>query len=343
MRARVRVSNRCTTNLTLMTSINNSGDQELLALDTTTADHETTLDVHTAQAPPATLAFTMSLQQYKYTASVTTARRSTRLNGTAVTAEPTTSDTLPRSVSKRPLGGEAQSNSTHQTSRSPAKRQRSTGRYAAPAKYAHLPVLTDILESDLICVFVGVNPGLATSRAGHAYAHPSNLFWKLLYSSGCTDRRCKPEEDVDLPRLYSMGNTNIVERPTKDQSELSKDEMVAGTPILDNKFRKWKPEAVCIVGKGIWEAIWKYRYGKNITKADFRYGWQDEKDNMGKSGADELNDRGQLWRGARVFVACSTSGLSASLRPPEKEAIWKSFGEWVSKRRTERLQESAAS
>lgn len=329
--------------LTLMTSIDNGGDLEFLSLDPTTLDNEMTLDIHTEKAPPAKLAFTKSLQQYKYNTSLTTARRSTRLNGTTVTPELTTLDTLPRSVSKRRVGDEARSNSTDRSSRSPAKRQRSTSKYAAPAKYAHLPALTDILESDLICIFVGVNPGLATSRAGHAYAHPSNLFWKLLYSSGCTDRRCKPEEDVDLPRLYSMGNTNIVERPTKDQSELSKDEMVAGTPVLDTKFRNWKPEAVCVVGKGIWEAIWKYRYGKNITKAEFRYGWQDEKDNMGKGGVDELHDRGQLWTGARVFVACSTSGLSASLRPPEKEAIWKPFGEWVSKRRIERLQEIVAS
>jgi TDG/mug DNA glycosylase family protein len=45
-----------------------------------------------------------------------------------------------------------------------------------------------------------------------------------------------------------MGNTNIVERPSKDAAELSKEETAAGTANLDAKFLKYKPEAVCIVG-----------------------------------------------------------------------------------------------
>jgi G:T/U-mismatch repair DNA glycosylase len=177
-----------------------------------------------------------------------------------------------------------------------------------------------------------------TATAGHAYAHPSNHFWKLLHASGLTDRRLKPEEDRSLPALYCMGNTNIVERPSKNAAELSKEEMAAGTANLDAKFLKYKPEAVCIVGKGIWESIWRYRYGKNMAKADFKYGWQDDKDNMGKSqtGEEELDGNGKVWEGARVFVTTSTSGLAASLSPAEKEAIWKPFGAWVEKRRLER-------
>jgi TDG/mug DNA glycosylase family protein len=135
-----------------------------------------------------------------------------------------------------------------------------------------------------------------------------------------------------------MGNTNIVERPSKDAAELSKEETAAGTANLDAKFLKYKPEAVCIVGKGIWEAIWRYRYDKNLGKKDFKYGWQDEEHNMGKSRDDkeERDTNGNVWKGSRVFVTTSTSGLAASLKPAEKEAIWKPFGEWVQKRRAER-------
>lgn len=199
--------------------------------------------------------------------------------------------------------------------------------------------MTDILETNLICVFVGTNPGIATATAGHAYAHPSNLFWKLLHSSGCTDERLKPEQDVDLPRLYSMGNTNIVERASRNAAELSKAEMAAGTPVLEAKIRKFRPEAVCIVGKGIWEAVWRWRYGREIRKDEFRYGWQDERERMGRV---EGNEDEEEWEGTPVFVASSTSGLSASLRPPEKEAIWKPFGEWVRRRRGERKPETSA-
>jgi mismatch-specific thymine-DNA glycosylase len=218
------------------------------------------------------------------------------------------------------------------------KKKRKPSKYADPSKYAHLSPLVDILEPNLVCVFVGTNPGVSTATVGHAYAHPSNHFWKLLHVSGLTDRRLKPEEDRSLPSLYCMGNTNIVERPSKDAAELSKEETSAGTASLDAKLRKYKPEAVCIVGKGIWEAIWRYRHGKNPTKAEFSYGWQDERHNMGKSraGEEEPDASGQVWKGSRVFVTTSTSGLAASLKPAEKEAIWRPFGEWVRKRRTER-------
>jgi len=187
-----------------------------------------------------------------------------------------------------------------------------------------------VLAPNLICVFIGLNPGIATATQGHAYAHPSNLFWKLLHSSGCTTRRCAPEEDGDLPRLFSLGNTNIVARPTRNGSELSKEEMDASVHILEEKIRKYKPEAVCIVGKSIWESIWRVKHGRKIKKEEFRYGWQDEEDNMGNIDVEEK------WEGAKVFVACSTSGLAASLLPAEKEKIWKELGVWVEQRRTER-------
>lgn len=226
----------------------------------------------------------------------------------------------------------------HVTLSSQTAKKRKPSKYAEPSKYAHLEPLVDILKPNLICVFVGTNPGVMTASQGHAYAHPSNHFWKLLHTSGLTDRRLKPEEDRSLPDLYCMGNTNIVERPSKDAAELSKEETSAGTATLDEKFRKYKPEAVCIVGKGIWEAIWRYRYGRNMKKTEFKFGWQDEKDNMGKSaeGQEEKDEDGIVWKGSRVFVTTSTSGLAASLKPAEKEAIWKPFGEWVQKRREER-------
>lgn len=162
----------------------------------------------------------------------------------------------------------------------------------------------------------------------------SNMFWKLLHSSGLTDRRWKPEEDGNLPTI-GLGNTNLVARPSKNAGELSKAEMAAGTPILEEKVKKYRPEAVCIVGKSIWESIWRYRYGRNPKPVEFKYGWQDEKENLGRMGGKNKADEAP-WDGARVFVASSTSGLSASLRPHEKEAIWLPFGQWVQQRRRER-------
>jgi mismatch-specific thymine-DNA glycosylase len=289
--------------------------------------NDSEVDNHEALTVTKTPSFNGKLQQFQYT-SVTS---------TATSAAPSNRAVIPqtRASFKRKSDG----NSTTQ-SPSPKKKKRQSSSYAPPSKYAHLSPLTDILEPHLICVFVGFNPGVRTATSGHAYAHPSNLFWKLLHSSGLTERRCKPEEDADLPRLYGMGNTNIVSRPSKDVAELSKQEVVDGTPILDHKIRKYKPEAVCIVGKSIWEAIWQYHHGKKPTKKEFSYGWQDERHNMGLLSLDGEEDGNNDWPGAKVFVATSTSGLAAFLKPAEKEAIWKPFGEWVQKRREERAQAS---
>jgi thymine-DNA glycosylase len=207
------------------------------------------------------------------------------------------------------------------------KRARQASGYAPPSTYAHLNGLPDAIASNLLVLFIGLNPGIQTARTGHAYAHPSNLFWKLLYSSGLTPRLCSPTEDRQLPELYSMGFTNIVARPSRNGSELSKQEMDEGVEILHEKCRKYRPESVCVVGKSIWESIWRVRHGKPVGKA-FKYGWQDESENMGVIEGE--------WEGSKVFVSSSTSGLAATLSPTEKERIWAEIGTWAQKRRAER-------
>ena len=284
-------------------------------------------DLSEPPATPPSASFKGTLAKYQYANTTSIAQ-----NGVPTSVSPVPSTKRTRTTTTTTAAQDVSEPSPR------PKKKRKPSKYADPSKYAHLSPLVDILEPKLICVFVGTNPGVQTAAAGHAYAHPSNLFWKLLHSSGLTDRRLKPEEDRSLPALYCMGNTNIVERPSKDAAELSKEEMAAGTANLDARFLKYKPEAVCIVGKGIWEAIWRYRYGKNMGKKDFKYGWQDEMHNMGKSkdGEEELDADGGAWKGSKVFVTTSTSGLAANLKPAEKEAIWKPFGEWVQKRRMER-------
>ncbi|KAI1181346.1 DNA glycosylase [Nemania sp. FL0916] len=211
------------------------------------------------------------------------------------------------------------------------KRGRVSASYAPPSTYAHLPELTDVITPNLLVLFIGLNPGVQTARSGHAYAHPSNLFWKLLYSSGLTTVPCKPEEDGTLPARFSLGNTNIVARPSRNGAELSRAEMDAGVAILDQKCRRWRPEAVCVVGKSIWESIFRVRAGRNLAKGDkFEYGWQTER--LGAAADDTP------WEGSRIFVATSTSGLAASLSLEEKQRIWKILGDWCNQRRKERAE-----
>ena len=151
------------------------------------------------------------------------------------------------------------------------------------------------------------------------------MFW-----GGVTPRQCRPEDSVILPSQYFLGTTNIVGRPTASQAELSKQEMDDSVPELEGKIRIYKPEAVCIVGKAIWESIWRAKHGgKNIAKDKFKFGWQDETENMGKDVENEYN-------GARVFVVCSTSGLVAGYSLDFKKALWTELGDWVNTRRRAR-------
>ncbi|EFX03449.1 G/U mismatch-specific DNA glycosylase [Grosmannia clavigera kw1407] len=220
-----------------------------------------------------------------------------------------------------------------------------------PSVYAHLDLLPDALAPGLLVLFIGLNPGVQTARSGHAFAHPSNLFWRLLYRSGITPVACRPDEDRSLPARFRLGLTNIVARPSRHGGELRPAELDAGVALLEAKTWSWRPEVVCLVGKGIWQSVERVRYGRRPKiggRPAFHYGWQDEAENMGcrppalnndelaeyRTVADGVHDD-PAWKGARIFVASSTSGLAASLSPAEKEAIWAQLGSWTEMRRQE--------
>jgi len=208
------------------------------------------------------------------------------------------------------------------------KKKSSHAGYAPPSRYSHLNGVPDATAPGMITLFIGTNPGIRTAELGHAYSSPSNHFWRFLHEAGLTpDRRLHPTEDLRLPEVYSLGSTNLVSRPTKDQAELSQAEMEAAVPVLEEKIRRWKPESVAVVGKGIWERIYKAKTGTKLGK-DFEFGWQES----WRLGEDE----GEGWEGARVFVAISTSGLVAGYSMTKKQQIMKELGDWVNKRRAER-------
>ncbi|KAI5122798.1 hypothetical protein M0805_000141 [Coniferiporia weirii] len=135
--------------------------------------------------------------------------------------------------------------------KSPRKEKRKRG-YAAPEVYAHLDYLTDCLAENLEVMFCGINPGVLSAEVGHHFAHPTNHFYKMLYGSGLTDRLVPASEDHTLPSLYSLGITDLVDRPTSGADEISDREMVDSMPTLLQKVVTYKPRVVCFIGKGMW-------------------------------------------------------------------------------------------
>ncbi|KAI0599846.1 uracil-DNA glycosylase-like protein [Biscogniauxia sp. FL1348] len=211
------------------------------------------------------------------------------------------------------------------------KKPRTKHSYAPPSTYAHLPLLPDALGPDLLVLFVGLNPGLETARTGHAYAHPTNLFWRLLHASGLTPVLYAARADGSLPRRCGLGLTNIVARPSRRGAELAPAELDAGVAALERKCRACRPECVCLVGKGIWDSLVRVRRRRRGAgkprNTQFAYGWQGD-ERFGAVAEGDGGATGTPWEGARIFVATSTSGLAASVRLEEKERIWKILGDW---------------
>jgi len=106
--------------------------------------------------------------------------------------------------------------------------------------------------------------------------------------------------------------------------------MLTNVDVLEHKIRKWKPMAVCVVGKGIWDVIYERKTGGKVGK-DFEFGWQEMR--MG---------RDDQWKGAGTFVTPSTSGRVAAYSREYQEVLWKKLGDWVREERgdsTDRLKD----
>ncbi|WVQ93148.1 hypothetical protein IAU59_000212 [Kwoniella sp. CBS 9459] len=125
--------------------------------------------------------------------------------------------------------------------------------YAPPEAYEHLRPVNDLLRGGLDIVFCGINPGKRSSTMGHHFSHPTNKFWRSLHQSGLTSRLLDPTEDHLMVDEFNFGLTNLVDRPTSEQSELSTLEMRLNVYNLTQKFLKHKPKVVCFVGKKIWD------------------------------------------------------------------------------------------
>ena len=151
--------------------------------------------------------------------------------------------------------------------------------------------LPDYIRPGLDLLFVGINPGRHSARAGHHYAGPGNHFWPLLYQSGLVPEPLTFEDDARVLE-FNIGLTNLVERETRGSSELSQGELRTGAERFRKKLRRLRPRVVCFNGKLIYEAF---------------------------SGARcELGRQDSRAEDAIVFVMPSTSARTAAYQRPAK-------------------------
>lgn len=157
----------------------------------------------------------------------------------------------------------------------------------------------DVTAPNLRVLFCGINPGLYSAFTGHHFARPGNRFWPTLFRAGFTEQLLSPAEERKLlDRGY--GITNIVERATAAASELSREELRDGAVALVEKVRRYKPEALAVLGVSA--------YREAFEKPEAQLGRQ-----------PEVIDFTEVW------VLPNPSGLNAHFTPTKLGEVFLEF------------------
>ena len=168
----------------------------------------------------------------------------------------------------------------------------------------------DILRPGLKLVIVGVNPGTSSGKAGRHYAFRGNHFWPLMYQSGLLPIPLTYAED-DKVLDYDIGLTNLVDRTSPGQDDLTKDELRAGAEQLKAKLRHFRPSIVCFNGMGIYQAF------------------------AGSKKRIELGLQPETLDGILLYVVPSSSGRTAAYQMDAKLAFYKNLKALVDRVSTE--------
>lgn len=107
----------------------------------------------------------------------------------------------------------------------------------------------DIIAPNLRVLMCGINPSLYSAAVQHHFGRPGNRFWPTLYNAGFTERLLSPHEERELLR-HGYGITNVVERATAGESDLTKEEIQAGGERLVAKVEKYRPRVLAVLGIG---------------------------------------------------------------------------------------------
>jgi TDG/mug DNA glycosylase family protein len=129
-------------------------------------------------------------------------------------------------------------------------------------------------------LFVGINPHPGSFSRGVPFSN-NKLFWYLLSEAGLIkERRDELRDDKTLGQIYrekfnavyGLGFVNIIDRPTRDITEIEKHEELPGRKKILRIIKTEMPKIVCFIGKVAYE-----RY---TGLKQFSFGWQK---NMGTS------------------------------------------------------------
>ncbi|MEP7356780.1 MAG: G/U mismatch-specific DNA glycosylase [Anaerolineales bacterium] len=113
--------------------------------------------------------------------------------------------------------------------------------------------IPDVIGPNLRVLLCGINPGLYSAAIGHHFGRPGNRFWPALYAGGFTPRLFSPYEDGTLLPL-GIGITNVVERASAGENDLTKAELAAGGEALRAKVARYRPRCLAVLGVGAYRS-----------------------------------------------------------------------------------------
>ncbi|RGB38079.1 uracil-DNA glycosylase-like protein [Rhizophagus diaphanus] len=154
--------------------------------------------------------------------------------------------------------------------------------------------LPDIIDHNLLVLFVGINPGIRSAQTGHHFSGPTNHFYPCLVESGLTNNEVvNYENDAELPKRFRIGLINVCSRTSRSSADLNKSEMMDGIPSLINKVKLYKPKILGFVGKCAYEAYERSCKDSNINNSNkslpFKFGLQSKKIFWDDGGYTEIS------------------------------------------------------
>ncbi|KXN69194.1 DNA glycosylase [Conidiobolus coronatus NRRL 28638] len=147
-------------------------------------------------------------------------------------------------------------------------------------------------------LFINHNPDIFSSKKSRHFGNPANVFWDLLFKSGLISTELTCKDDKKLLEEYGFGFTYLCSRPTEWITELSKEELTEGVPILRQKIIDYKPQICCFLGL----TTYKYFTGKPSIQR--------------KTGFQTVTDAKLL--DCKIFVTKSLNKLSTGCNYEEK-------------------------
>ena len=158
-------------------------------------------------------------------------------------------------------------------------------------------ILQDLLQPNLKLIICGTAVAEHSAKLGSYYAGENNMFWRILYETGLTDRLLHTSEYLELLR-YGIGLTDVAKKAAGvdvDGCRINYD-----LDAFTQKMALFRPKIICFNGKASAALFFSWHYQRKLKTDKITYGLHQMKD-------DKFS----------IFVAPSTSGTAKRYWEPD--------------------------